>query len=98
VTGCDTGAINLWDWKGDGMLVSSTELFEHDNVVRSVDVSRDGLKIVSASDDRSLRIWSADTSEGTASTECFEGPLTKPVAHTLPVSSRVVYVFLIATY
>jgi len=37
VTACDSGAVNVWDWQGDGMDLAQ-QLTEHDNVVRAPDV------------------------------------------------------------
>ena len=33
VSACDTGAVNLWDWRGDGTVEQTGEFMEHDDMV-----------------------------------------------------------------
>lgn len=58
-TGSDCGSIFRWDWKGDGTLQQVAELDEHDDMVRSLDLSADGNVLLSASQDSSVKLWDA---------------------------------------
>eukprot|EP00729_Bicosta_minor_P007873 gene7873-20830_t len=73
ITGCDTGAINVWDWRGDGGVELLDTKLEHDDVVRSVTVNHDMSKALSASDDSTLRVWDMLDASSTASISCLQG-------------------------
>ena len=73
ITGCDTGAVSVWDWRGDGGVELLDTKLEHDDVVRSVTVNHDMSKALSASDDTTLRVWDMLDDSSTASLSCLQG-------------------------
>lgn len=82
ISGCDTGAVNVWDWRGDGGVELLSGWLEHDDVVRSVAVNPDKSKAVSASDDKTLRVWDVLDSASTASVACLQGHAAQVLAGT----------------
>jgi len=63
VSGCDTGAVSVWDWRGDGTLEQTGEFLEHDDMINGLAVSRNS--VLSVSEDGSARVWDI-TEEGQA--------------------------------
>lgn len=62
VVGLDSGGVSLIDVitdTGSGMTILASSL-EHDNVVSSLSTSRDGMRCVTGSFDRSLKVWNTD--------------------------------------
>eukprot|EP00040_Diaphanoeca_grandis_P015750 m.80713 g.80713 ORF g.80713 m.80713 type:complete len:315 (-) comp25342_c0_seq2:614-1558(-) len=72
VSASDHGNISIWDWKGSGELECTREFKEHQNMVRSLDISPDGSKIISGSQDGSVKLWDV-CSDQTFSISTFVG-------------------------
>jgi WD40 repeat protein len=73
LTGCDTGAVNIWEWRGDGGLECIGTFMEHDDVVRTLTVCGDKSKALTTSDDTTMRVWNVLDEESTASMCCLQG-------------------------
>eukprot|EP00039_Didymoeca_costata_P020607 m.341877 g.341877 ORF g.341877 m.341877 type:complete len:308 (+) comp20620_c0_seq1:179-1102(+) len=57
ISACDAGAINIWDWLGDGTLQNKKCLKEHNDLVLKLAISKDRNKVLSASADATVKIW-----------------------------------------
>ena len=66
VIGCDDGAVHRWDWSMEGDRVQSFR--GHTGAVHDVSaITADGLRLVSASEDASARVWDPSLGDQTAS-------------------------------
>eukprot|EP00041_Stephanoeca_diplocostata_P041465 m.8031 g.8031 ORF g.8031 m.8031 type:complete len:352 (-) comp6032_c0_seq1:606-1661(-) len=66
VSASDTGAVEIWDWKGVGTFASVSEFHEHEDMVRAVDVNMERSQCLSASQDGSVKIWDASAAQGSS--------------------------------
>lgn len=66
VSASDTGAVEIWDWKGVGTFASVSEFHEHEDMVRAVDVNIERSQCLSASQDGSVKLWDASASQGSS--------------------------------
>lgn len=51
MTACDSGAVRLWHWHGEGKLAEAASLVLHDAEVTALAVAADGARAITAGAD-----------------------------------------------